>query len=138
MRFVALILAAALGACATSGGGDEIAGPPSLAIVAGEPAPAKAQLYVDCIRQASDTRRYDREEGLIRFHCDGEPAQRFYDALGARSARIGSEYTDSGRTLRFVERLQQNTTGVDFCARDASGAYACTVVYNAGDFLTQD
>ena len=80
----------------------------------------------------------DREQGLIRFHCDGAPAQRFYDALGARTARIGSEYNADGRTLRFVERLQENTTGVDFCARDANGAYGCSVVYNAGDFLTQD
>jgi hypothetical protein len=137
MKLLTLLLATALGACATAQ--DEApVGAPSLAIAVGEPAPAKAQLYLDCMRQAMDARRYDREESLIRFHCDGEPAQRFYEALATRSARIGSEYTADGRTLRFVERLQEDTTGVDFCARDAAGAHSCSVVYNAGDFLTQD
>lgn len=136
MKFAALILAGALSACVTVEVTNDAT--PSLAIARGEAVPPRAQVYVDCMRQAIDARTYDREENLIRFHCNGEPAQRFYDGLASRSARVGSEYTADGRTLRFTERLQENTTGVDYCARDAAGAHSCTVVFNAGDFLTDD
>ncbi len=135
MRPIVLALSSALilTACATAEAPSPAA--PSLAIAAGEPLPPQAQFHIDCMRHAIEERSYDRDENLIRFHCSGDVARRFYEGLGPRSARIGSEYSSERRTLRFTEALQEDATGVDFCSRDSAGAYACTVIYNAGGFL---
>ncbi len=126
----------ALSACATSHA-EAPSGPPSLAIAAGQPAPTQARFYADCISQSSAAHNYDREENLIRFHCDGATAQAFYDALADYSARVGSQYSADGRSYRFTQALQRNTTGVDYCWRADAGSYGCTLVFNAGEFLAQ-
>ncbi|WP_395647972.1 hypothetical protein [Terricaulis sp.] len=111
------------------------AGPPSLAITPGQPAPPQARFYAGCISQATQSSSYDREQDLLRFHCSGELAHAFFDALGPYSAAAQSEMQGDGRTWRFTARLQQNPTGADYCWRDAANGYGCTVVLNVGEFL---
>jgi hypothetical protein len=140
---MALVLAAALGACATSGG-DEMTGSPSLEVSANVPAPPQATFYADCIAQAAAERTYFRDTRLdevLRFNCAGDVAQRFFDGLGPRSAAIGSEMAVGIRTWRFTNRIQRDTIGLDYCWRDQPNAnaepvYECTVVLNVGEFLT--
>ena len=135
MRALLIALAAlSLTACATP----VVSGPPTLDVAPGAPAPAQARLYAACIAQANETQQYDREGGLIRFHCGGDIARTFYDALGAYSARIHSERTGAGRTWRFTQVMQRNPSGLDYCWRDDAGGYGCTVVLNAGDYIKPD
>lgn len=110
-------------------------GPPTLAITPGLPAPPQSRLYAACISQATQNSSYDREANLLRFHCSGELAHAFFDALGPYTASIGSEMQGDGRIWRFTQRLQQNPTGTDYCWRDAANGYGCTVVLNVGEFL---
>lgn len=144
MRFVALILAAALAACATSGGGDgEFTGPPSLDVSADVPAPAQARLYADCLAQSAADQTYFREERnneLLRFNCTGDAANRFFAGLAERAASEHSEMVVGMRTWRFTNRIQRDTIGLDYCWRDqpntnAEPTYSCTVVLNVGSFL---
>ncbi len=133
MRALLIALAALpLASCATP---HVPRGPLTLDVAAGQPAPVQARLYAACIAQANETQQYDREDGLIRFHCGGDIARTFYDALGSYSARIGSERTGAGRTWRFTEVMEHNPSGLDYCWRDDAGGYACTVVLNAGNFI---
>ena len=119
---------------------DEPAVPPSYAPIAGDPAPARARFYADCIGQAIDAGTYDhvRDEGseLIRFSCSGVPAAAFYEALGHRSAAIGSEFSDGGRTWRSTNRINEDLFGADYCWTEAD-AYGCDLYFNAGDFLAE-
>lgn len=133
MRTLLIALAAlSLTACATA---QRPSGPPTLDVATGAPAPVQARLYAACIAQSYQTQQYDRENGWIRFHCGGDIARTFYDALGAYSARIGSERVGAGRTWRFTQVMQHNPSGLDYCWRDDAGGYACTVVLNAGAFI---
>ncbi|MBI3438872.1 MAG: hypothetical protein HY054_09555 [Proteobacteria bacterium] len=133
MRALLIALAAlSLTACATS---QRPSGPPTLDVAAGQPAPVQVRLYAACIAQSNATQQYDREDGLIRFHCGGDIARTFYDALGDYSVRIRSERTGNGRIWRFTQVMQHNPSGLDYCWRDDAGGYACTVVLNAGDFI---
>jgi hypothetical protein len=142
MRVLAIVLAAALGACATSGG-DEPIGPPSLEVSQNVPAPAQAEFYANCIAQAAAQRTYFRDTRLdevLRFNCTGDVAERFFAGLAERSAEIGSEMVVGIRTWRFTNRIQRDTIGLDYCWRDAPNTnaepiYECTVVLNVGDFL---
>lgn len=139
MRLAALLAGSAailtLAACATSG--EAPAGPPSLIAAPGAPAPPRARLYADCLAQAAGAGTFDREENLIRFRCTGAPARAFYAGLGAWSAARGSQYDlADGRTVRFTQAVQQNPTGLDSCSTDNAGDFACTLVFNAGEFLT--
>lgn len=136
-KTIAIIAAgAALSACATAGG-EAPAGPPSLVAAPGSPAPPRARLFIDCMTQSAAAEAYDREENLIRFRCTGAPARAFYDGLADWSARQGSQYdTADGRTVRYTQALRSNPTGIDSCSTDGQGDYACTVVFNAGEFLT--
>ena len=135
MRAPILIALAALSACATAP--LPMLGPPTFDITPGVPAP-QGQLYGDCIAQSTTTHSFDRENGLIRFHCSGAPAQTFFDALATYSATIGSEYHANGLTWRVTKKLEYNPDGLDFCTRaDADGAYACTLIFNAGPFVSQ-
>lgn len=144
MRLMALILATALGACATSGGGDEAAGPPSLEVSANVPAPPQAAFYADCIAQSAAEHTYYRDtrmDEVLRFNCAGDVARRFFDGLAERSAAQQSEMVVGMRTWRFTNRIQRDTIGLDYCWRDQPNAnaepvYECTVVLNVGDFLT--
>jgi len=146
MKFVALIMAAALAACATGGGGsgdDEFAGPPSLEVSADVPAPAQARLYADCLAQAAANQTYFREQRndeLLRFNCTGDAANRFFAGLAERAATEHSEMVVGIRTWRFTNRVQRDTIGLDYCWRDqayenAEPVYGCTVVLNVGAFL---
>ena len=136
---VLLSLAAAASAAACATGDPEREAPPDLAPVAGSPATPRAKLYADCVGQAAQAGTYDRSRDpdteLIRFTCSGEPARLFFDALAARSATIGSEWTAQGRTWRSTNRVRRNLFGVDYCWREAEGGHGCVVVLNAGDFL---
>jgi hypothetical protein len=123
-----------LGACAST---PTPSGPPSLAVAPGQPAPAQSRLYVDCITQAAQANTYDREENVLRFHCDGAVAQRFYEGLAAWSAQIGSQYEADGVTWRFSTAIQENPSFVDFCRRLSATQYDCTVVLNVGEFLAE-
>jgi hypothetical protein len=142
MRVLALVLAAALGACATSGG-DDVAGPPSLEVSENAPAPAQAAFYADCIAQSAAERTYFRDTRLdevLRFNCTGDVAERFFAGLAERAAAEGSEMVVGIRTWRFTNRIQRDTIGLDYCWRDAPNTnaepiYECTVVLNVGDFL---
>jgi len=135
----ALMLAAVLLAgCATSA--EAPVGPRSLEIAAGVPAPAQAQFYIDCIDQASEARTYDREGNVIRFHCNGAPAERFFRGLAAWSAGAGTEITSDDAIWRFTSPMQQNPSFLDFCRSEGDGEtarYSCTVVLNVGEFLAQ-
>ncbi len=137
MRFAVMIAAAfALTACATSGGDDVPSGPPTLVVAPGLPAPAQSRFYVDCIAQAAAANTYDREGNVLRFHCDGAPAQRFYERLAAWSAEIGSQYEAEGVTWRFTSTIRENPSFRDFCRHGPQG-YDCTVVLNVGEFLAE-
>ena len=133
-RIIVLIAAFALTACATAH--EALSGPPTLTPAPGQPAPAQAQLYADCIAQAANDHTYDRESNWIRFHCSGAPAQAFDAGLAAYSASNHAEMHADNRTYRFTDHLQQNPSGIDGCWRDdAGGSYGCTVVLNVGAFL---
>lgn len=143
MRLVALIMSAALAACATGGGGEEIVGPPSLEVSANVPAPARARFYADCLAQSAAASTYFREERndeLLRFNCDGDVAERFFAGLAERAIAQDSEMMVGIRTWRFTNRIQRDTIGLDYCWKDqpntnAEPVYGCTVVLNVGEFL---
>ena len=136
MRLAIIAAALLLGACASPPDAAPI-GPPSLVIAPGQPAPVQARFYADCITQAAQAHTYDREANVLRFHCDGAVAQRFYDGLATWSAEIGSQYEADGATWRFSTAIRENPSFVDFFRRTSAGAYDCTVVLNVGEFLAE-
>ena len=127
----------ALSACATTP-----PTPPSYIVDPGQPAPAQARFYADCIAASVAAYSFDREASTIRFHCDGAPARAFYEGLAAWSTVHNSEVIAEGRTWRFTEKMIQNPSGLDYCWRapgtDPQLSYGCTIVLNAGAFLGQD
>lgn len=132
-----VLLAVALASCATLGGGAEApAEPPSLDIAPGQPAPAQARFYADCIVQSVNGPGYDREGNVIRFHCNGDVARRFFDGLEAWSAEGGQQISDGDRVWRFSTPIRENPSFVDFCTRTGT-QYECTVVLNVGEFLAE-
>ena len=134
---IALVVAfgaLSLAACATT----PPPGPATLNVDPGQPAPAQARLYAACIVQSAQTQQFDREGRWIRFHCGGDVAHVFYDALGPFSARIHSERTGAGRTWRFTQVMQHDPSGLDYCWRDDAGGYGCTIVLAAGDFIAPE
>jgi hypothetical protein len=140
-RLTMLAMALALAACATSGH-EEILGPPSLEVSEDVPAPERAELYADCVAQSAAERMYFREARdptLLRFNCEGDVAQRFFEGLGPYSARVGSEMVVRPQTWRFTHPIQRDLVGLDYCIRDdmdaAAPRYTCTVVLNVGEFL---
>ena len=141
MRFATAAAALlVLAACATSEG--EVLGPPSLEVSEDLPAPERAELYADCITHSAAEHSYFRETRdptLLRFSCDGDVAQRFFEGLGAYSARVGSEMVVGQHTWRFTQPIQRDLVGLDYCLRDDADAAApthqCTVVLNVGEFL---
>lgn len=132
---VAAVAALSLAACASTP--DLPAGPPSLVEGMGSAPPAQAKFYTDCITFAAARGNVDRVGNTLRYRCGGPPAQAFYEGLAAFSAEIGSEYQGEGRTYRVTQKLQSDLGGVDFCFRDAAGAYGCTVVLNVGAYLAK-
>lgn len=136
MRLAIVAAALLLAACASTPDAAP-SGPPQLVEAPGQPAPPQARLYADCITQAAERNSYDREANVLRFRCTGEPAQRFFDGLGAWSARIGSEYDSADATWRFSTTIRENPSLTDFCRRTIHAQYDCTVVLNVGEFLSE-
>lgn len=64
MRLIPLMATLALGAsltaCASMGGDPAPAGPPTLIRTPGEPAPAHAKLYADCLAASAVARKRNR------------------------------------------------------------------------------
>ena len=106
--------------------------------IAVQAAPAEAGLYAACLAEAAASHRYgharDASTSLILFTCTGEPARAFYDALGAWSARIGSQYERDGRTYRATAAVRANLFGVDYCATDGA-QHECVITLNVGSFV---
>ena len=139
-RILSLTVALTLAACAHAP--DAAMSAPDYAPLAGEPAPANARLYADCLGQAAATGAFRRAadgggEELILFTCTGAPARAFFDALGPWSARIDSAFEHDGRTYRSTAKVQSNLYGVDSCSAVGGADHRCVLTFNAGDFLDQ-
>lgn len=136
-----LAIAGALTACAHAP--EMAAAPPDYTPLAGEPAPANARFYADCIGQAAAAGTYRRAadgggDELILFTCTGAPARAFYDALGPWSARIDSAFDHDGRSYRSTAKVLANMFGVDSCSAANGADHRCVITFNAGDFLDGD
>ncbi|MFC0632593.1 hypothetical protein [Brevundimonas balnearis] len=133
-----VVLPLALAACAT---GPQITTSADYAPVRLSDAPPNAALYVGCIGQAIERgrvrRAFDDTTELLVFACDGAPARAFFDALGPRSARVGSEVALDGAVLRTTEPIRRDLFGADGCRAAADGAVTCTISLRTGDFLTE-
>jgi len=137
VKYLVLALSAlVLTACASSGA-EAPSGPPTLVAASGQPAPAQSRFFTDCITQAVAADSVDREANVLRFHCEGETAQRFYERLASYSPRIGAEYEADGATWRFTSPIRENPSFRDFCRRSADARYDCTIVLNIGEFLEE-
>lgn len=136
LRSVCVASFLVLSACASAPEPAAPSGPPDLALTPGLPAPPQAKLYADCIAQAASNGAYntERDGGTLRFTCTGDVARKFYDGLGAWSAKIGSEYVGDGKTLRFSKKLIKDAYGVDFCTASGAG-YQCVVILAVGPFI---
>lgn len=127
-----------LAACAH--GAAPMASAPDYTSIVGDPAPANARYYVDCIAQAAATGSYRRAadgggDELILFACTGAPARAFYDALGPWSIAHDSAFEHDGRSYRSTAKVQANMFGVDSCSTVADADPRCVITFNAGDFL---
>ena len=134
---IALAMSLTTAACATGGG--ETSGPPDLTPVRGSPLTPTARLVLECVDQAQTSGGVDvigdgGEGRMIRFTCTGDVAEGLFEALGPRSAVIGSEWVEGGVVHRSTERMQENLYGLDFCRRDGA-AHACVFNLNLGAFI---
>jgi hypothetical protein len=139
MRLLLLVLCPfALAACAT--GGPAATGPDYTPVTLHE-APPNAALYVACMDQAITRghirRAFDESTELLVFECDGAPARAFFDALGARSARLGAEVVVDGVRIRTTEPVARDLFGADGCRAAADGDVRCAISLRTGDFLTE-
>jgi len=129
-----------LGGCASTLAQPLVA--PDYSAVATSSASPRANLYADCIAQATTTESlaeaHDDDSDLILFRCQGAPARAFYDGLAARSAAIGSQFDFQGRTYRSTNAVIANLYGVDYCSTGGPDDYACVITLNAGPFLSDD
>jgi len=111
-----------------------VAAPADYRAVATDAAPPRAALYADCLADAAANHRVaratDSDTTLLLFTCTGAPAKAFFDGLAAYSAKIGSEFTRDGQTLRSTQRVRHDLFGVDYCSADH-----CVITLNAGDFV---
>jgi hypothetical protein len=143
MRLIALpaclIASLSLTACATVRGEDTPAGPPTVIRTPGEPAPAQAKLYADCLAASAAAGAYEKEPGadLLRLTCAGAPARAFYDGLSVWSTiGEGSEIVAEGRTWRYTQKIEKDPFGLDDCSTDGAGDYRCTIILTVGKFLS--
>ena len=142
MRLIALpaclIGSLSLTACATIGGEDTPAGPPTVIRALGEPAPAQARLYADCLAASATAGTYQKEPGvdLLRLTCAGAPARAFYDGLATWSTTEGSQITAESRTWRYTQKIEKDPFGLDDCSTDGAGDYRCTIILTVGKFLS--
>ena len=137
-----LAAACSLTACASTGGGPAApSGPPTPIRTPGEPAPAHASLYADCIAASASARTYEKEPGveLLRLTCSGAPARAFYDALAVWSTTgAGSQIVAEGRTWRYTQKIERDPYGLDDCSTDGAGDYRCTITLSVGAFLSAE
>ena len=134
-----LAAAGALTACASAGGADmAVSGPPTVVRTPGEPAPAQARLYADCLAASAAAGTYEKEPGadLLRLTCIGGPARAFYDGLAVWAATEGAEVVAGGRTWRYTQKIQKDPFGLDDCSTDGAGDYRCTIILTVGKFLS--
>ncbi len=130
-----------LSACASPGSGETL-GPPDLSPIPAHPLTANGYLVIACVNQAIQNQAFEmlaEEDGdnrLIRFICDGGPALMTFNALGDRSAEIGSEWTEGDAIIRSTERVERNLYGVDFCRKQAE-TYRCEFSLNVGGFIKE-
>ena len=135
--FVAASLS--LTACATAGHEAAPIGPPSVIRTPGEPAPAQAKLYADCLAASAAAGTYQKEPGvdLLRLTCAGAPARAFYEGLATWSTTgEGSQIVAEGRTWRYTQKIEKDPFGLDDCSTDGAGDYRCTIILAAGKFLS--
>lgn len=139
IRVVGVAGLLALSACASAPEEAAPSGPPDVRLTEGLTATPQARLYAECIAQSAETGSYQRERdgSTLRFTCTGGTAKWFYDALGAWSAKEGSEYVADGLTWRFSKKLIKNSYGIDGCSKDAAGGYRCVVILNTGAFIEE-
>lgn len=108
--------------------------PPDYHPIAGDPLPARGQLYVDCLGDAVAAKHvayaHDPDTDLLLFTCTAERAHAFFDALAGKGAEVETD----GKTLRSTNPVRRNLYGVDYCTR-AGSDYACVITLNAGTFL---
>lgn len=136
--YVALLCGAMLAsACATS---DDRPAAPDYAPIPALPMTDNGRLILACLQQAMDTGALgrisdDENSGLIRFTCVGAPATALFEALGPRSAEIGSEFAVDSVIHRSSERIQENLYGADLCRVRTSGGHECEINLNLGGFL---
>lgn len=115
---------------------------PNYTTLAGDPAPANARLYADCLGQAAATGDFRRAadgggEERILFTCTGAPARAFYDAPGPLSTRIDSAFHLEGRSYRSTAKVQAHMFGIDSCSAAGGADHRCVLSFNAGDFLDE-
>ena len=116
---------------------------PDYAPITGDPAPANARHYADCIGQAAATGDFRRAsdgggDELILFTCTGAPARAFWEALGPWSVAHDSAFEHDGRRYRSTAKVATNMFGVDSCSVAADVDHRCVITFNAGDFLDGD
>lgn len=134
----ALLLTLSLGGCAAGAAG---VAPADLTPLPDQSLTANGRLVLACVDQAvrsgSVSAVRDEDAGLIRFACDGPPAEALFQALGPRSRRIGSEWREGAAVVRASERVVEDLYGVDLCRADGP-RHACQVHLNVGDFMFGD
>ncbi|HEX8470741.1 MAG TPA: hypothetical protein VF633_06490 [Brevundimonas sp.] len=136
---VCLVASLSLAACATVGADDVPSGPPTVIRAPGEPAPAQAKLYADCLAASVVAGTYEKEPGadLLRLTCTGGPARAFYDGLAVWSTTgEGSEIVAEGRTWRYTQKIEKSPFGLDDCSTDGTADYRCTIILTVGKFLS--
>lgn len=148
MRLItALGVCAVLSACATTDGA-ETGSTPDYSPVSGRALSANAGLVLACLDEARAAGRTDMigddgDSRLIRFACEGVPAQALFDAMAERSAAIESEWRNGAVVFRSTEKIQRDLYGADVCSRDsvsygAEGAtYRCQINLNVGGFIKE-
>ena len=106
--------------------------------IAGEPLPARGQLYADCLGDALATKRvaygHDADTDLIMFTCTAEPAMHFFDGLAGKGAEVVTNATTGATTLRSTNPVRHDLFGVDYCTHTGTD-YQCVITLNAGRFL---
>ena len=142
MRLISLTTCIAAGltltACATAGSEAGLAGPPTVIRTPGQPAPAQAKLYADCLAASAAAGTYEKEPGvdLLRLTCTGAPAHAFYNGLAVWASTEGAEIVAEGRTWRYTQKIEKNPFGLDDCSTDGAGDYRCTIILAVGKFLS--
>jgi hypothetical protein len=146
ISIISLLAMLALNGCATVDAPDG-ASAPDLGPIAGQPVSAHGYLVVACVNQAIQNQSFDMieeadgENHMVRFQCDGGPATMLFNALAARSAAIGSQWSAGTVLYRSTERIEHDLYGSDLCWRDIAASdsraaiHGCQFNLNLGAFI---